>query len=270
MNGASIERVQISRQRRYQRLAFAGAHLGDLAFVQRDAAHQLHVVGAFATSPARCLAYGGKGFRQQRIQGRAIVQTLLELGGSGGEFLGAKRLHGRLKRANALDNAPHALQLAGISRAEDLANNAGNHLGALGSTNRPSILLLARPNANRRSAIAVVGNRPSFVRRWHSYLATSRQPFAFAIAERDLAIDSARRSLPPSRPPSQADVEQREQQVRRPEPQREPDVGHNCEAGNGKREEGDNKPPENRLGHPLKPEVGLVVETGKTFDQVHS
>ena len=37
------ERVQVDRQRRHQRLAFAGAHLGDLALVQRHAADELHV-----------------------------------------------------------------------------------------------------------------------------------------------------------------------------------------------------------------------------------
>ena len=37
------QRVQIARQRRHQRLAFAGLHLGDLARVQHHAADQLHV-----------------------------------------------------------------------------------------------------------------------------------------------------------------------------------------------------------------------------------
>ena len=38
------QRVQIERQRRDERLAFAGRHFGDLAEVQLDAAHELHVV----------------------------------------------------------------------------------------------------------------------------------------------------------------------------------------------------------------------------------
>ncbi len=37
------ERVEIHRQCRHQRLAFAGFHLGDVAFVQHHAADQLHV-----------------------------------------------------------------------------------------------------------------------------------------------------------------------------------------------------------------------------------
>ena len=38
------QRVQVQRQRRDERLAFAGRHLRDLAEVQLDAAHELHVV----------------------------------------------------------------------------------------------------------------------------------------------------------------------------------------------------------------------------------
>ena len=37
------QRVEVRRQRRDERLAFAGAHFGDLAVVQRHAADQLHV-----------------------------------------------------------------------------------------------------------------------------------------------------------------------------------------------------------------------------------
>ena len=43
VNAVPGQRVQIARQRRHQRLAFAGLHLGDLALVQHHAAHQLHV-----------------------------------------------------------------------------------------------------------------------------------------------------------------------------------------------------------------------------------
>ena len=42
------ERVEVDRQRRDERLAFAGAHLGDLALVQHHAADQLHVELAHA------------------------------------------------------------------------------------------------------------------------------------------------------------------------------------------------------------------------------
>ncbi len=37
------KRIQVQGQRRYQRLAFTGLHLGDLAAMQNDAAHDLDV-----------------------------------------------------------------------------------------------------------------------------------------------------------------------------------------------------------------------------------
>jgi hypothetical protein len=37
------QRVEVDRQRRHQRLALAGAHLGDLAVVQHHAADELDV-----------------------------------------------------------------------------------------------------------------------------------------------------------------------------------------------------------------------------------
>src|ERR1043165_6492053 len=43
VHAAPGQRVEIDRKRRDQRLAFAGLHLGDLAFVQDHAADQLHV-----------------------------------------------------------------------------------------------------------------------------------------------------------------------------------------------------------------------------------
>ena len=52
VDAAPGERVQVDRQRRDERLAFAGAHLGDVAFVQHLAAHDLHVEVAHAQDRA--------------------------------------------------------------------------------------------------------------------------------------------------------------------------------------------------------------------------
>ena len=43
MRAATGERVEIERQRRDQRLAFAGGHFRDPAAVQHDSADQLHI-----------------------------------------------------------------------------------------------------------------------------------------------------------------------------------------------------------------------------------
>ena len=62
------ERIQVDGQRRDQRLALAGAHLGDLAVVQHHAADQLHVEGAQAHGAARRLARGRKGLGQDVVE----------------------------------------------------------------------------------------------------------------------------------------------------------------------------------------------------------
>jgi hypothetical protein len=63
------DRVQVRRQRRHQGLALTGAHLGDVAQVQRGAAHDLHVEVTLAEDPLRRLAHGGEGLgiRSSRV-----------------------------------------------------------------------------------------------------------------------------------------------------------------------------------------------------------
>ena len=46
MGAAPLERVEVQRQRRHQRLALAGLHLGDPSLVEHDAPDELHVVVA--------------------------------------------------------------------------------------------------------------------------------------------------------------------------------------------------------------------------------
>ncbi len=65
---ATGQRVQVERQRGNQGLAFAGAHLGDLALVQDDPADQLHVVGTLPDGAFGSFAHRCEGFRQDFIQ----------------------------------------------------------------------------------------------------------------------------------------------------------------------------------------------------------
>ena len=62
------ERVEVGRQRRDQRLALTGLHLGDVAEVQRGAAHELHVVVALAERAPRGLADDGERLGQQVVE----------------------------------------------------------------------------------------------------------------------------------------------------------------------------------------------------------
>ena len=83
MRAAAGERVQIKRQRRDERLAFAGRHFRDPAAVQNDAADQLHIEVHHVPGhrliadresllplgqPARRVFHHGEGFRQNLIE----------------------------------------------------------------------------------------------------------------------------------------------------------------------------------------------------------
>jgi hypothetical protein len=75
------QRVEVGGERGDQRLAFAGAHLGDLALVEHRAADQLHVEVTHAQRALARLADNGKGLRLDRFQRFALGQTLAELRG---------------------------------------------------------------------------------------------------------------------------------------------------------------------------------------------
>ena len=71
MNALARQRIEVRRQGRHEGLALAGAHLGDLALVQRHAADQLHVEMAHAQRAARRLADHREGLGKQGIESRA-------------------------------------------------------------------------------------------------------------------------------------------------------------------------------------------------------
>ena len=91
VDAAAGERVEIDRQRRDQRLAFAGLHLGNLAVVQHHAADHLHVEMALAERALGGLAHGGESRHQDVVERLAVGELLLE-------FVGARaqRLVGEL------------------------------------------------------------------------------------------------------------------------------------------------------------------------------
>ena len=78
VHAAAGQRIEIDRQRRDQRLALAGLHLGDAAFVQDHAADQLHVEVPLTDRPLGRLAYGGEGRHQQVVERCALGELLLE------------------------------------------------------------------------------------------------------------------------------------------------------------------------------------------------
>ena len=127
VHALAFERVQVDRQRRDQGLALAGRHLGDLALVEDDAAHELHVVVALAEGALRRFPRDGEGLDQQVLQRLACFDPPLELPGLGPELVVAQRLQRFLEVVDGADLAGVRLDDALVDRAEEFL---GDDLGA--------------------------------------------------------------------------------------------------------------------------------------------
>ena len=114
------ERVEVDRQRRDEGLAFAGAHLGDVAFVQRLAAHDLHVEVAHPQGALAGLADDREGLGQQGVElrlerrlaflgivadARALLEARFELDGLGAQLVVGERRDRRFERVDAVGRA---------------------------------------------------------------------------------------------------------------------------------------------------------------------
>ena len=89
----AFERVQVCRQRRDQRLAFAGLHLGDLAGVQHHAADQLHVEVPHVQHALASFAYHRERFDEKVVYRLTGGDTRTELLGLIPELFVGERLH---------------------------------------------------------------------------------------------------------------------------------------------------------------------------------
>ena len=99
VRAATGERVQVERLRRDERLPFAGLHLGDVALVEDDAAHQLHVEEADADRALERLPHGRERLEEDVVDVLAVLDPLLELDRLGGELFVAELLELGLERA---------------------------------------------------------------------------------------------------------------------------------------------------------------------------
>ncbi len=75
------EPVQVERLHGDERLALTGLHLGDVALVQDDPAHQLDVEEPRADVALERLANGRVRLEEQVLERLAVLEALLELGG---------------------------------------------------------------------------------------------------------------------------------------------------------------------------------------------
>ena len=79
VRAAPGEAVEVEREARDERLALAGLHLGDVALVQDDSAHQLHVEHALIRGALTGLADGRERLEDELVEALAVLEPLPEL-----------------------------------------------------------------------------------------------------------------------------------------------------------------------------------------------
>ena len=121
------QRVEIDRQRGDQGFAFAGLHLGDVAFVQHHAADQLDVEMALAEGTLGRLAHGGESRHQDVIEGLAFGELLAEFGGAGFQRLVRQGGDLGLQRVDGVDAGLISLDPPVVGGAEKLAGERADH-----------------------------------------------------------------------------------------------------------------------------------------------
>src|SRR5262249_12293689 len=82
VHAAAGEGVEVDRKGRDQRFAFAGFHLGDLAFVENYAANELDIEVALPKGAFGGLTNGGERRHQDVVEYLSVSQLLLELVGA--------------------------------------------------------------------------------------------------------------------------------------------------------------------------------------------
>ena len=97
VDAAPFERARVDRQRRDERLAFAGLHLGDASLVEHLTAHDLHVEVTHAERALAGLAHDREDLGQHRVERFALLEPALELRRLGLQLGVGERRHLRLR-----------------------------------------------------------------------------------------------------------------------------------------------------------------------------
>ena len=102
VDAVAVERVEVARQGGDERLALTGLHLGDVAEVQRDAAHDLDVEVALAEHALGGLPDRGERLGHQVVERLSRLEPLAELLRHAPQFLVAHRGELVLERVHLL------------------------------------------------------------------------------------------------------------------------------------------------------------------------
>ena len=119
MDAAPRERVEVQRLHGDERLALAGLHLGDVAFVEDDPAHQLDVEEPDAERALERLADGSVGLEDQLLERLPVLVPLLELDSLRRELGVGQRLVLGLEAPDVRGVRLELLEPAALAHAED-------------------------------------------------------------------------------------------------------------------------------------------------------
>ncbi len=114
------ERVQVERRARDERLALTRLHLGDVALVQDDAAHQLDVEEPLPRFPLARLTHGGERLVEHVVERLAVLDPLPELRGLGEQLGVGEPDEVGLERGDVRGLLRQALEAPALTDAEDL------------------------------------------------------------------------------------------------------------------------------------------------------
>ena len=147
VDAAAGERVEIDRERRDQRLAFAGLHLGNLAFVQDHAADQLHVEMALADGALGRLAHGRERRHQDVVERLALGEFLLEGFGARAKLVVGELDQLRLERIDGVHPRLILAHAPVVGGAEKLAGDSADHCGSIPCLRQAADAAIRRGNA---------------------------------------------------------------------------------------------------------------------------
>ena len=112
VDALSLQGVQVTGQHGDEGLALAGLHLGNAPLVEHQPADELHRKGLHAQHAPGRLPGGGKGLRQQVVQGLSLLQPPPEFRGLGLELLVAQRTVLVLQGEDPVHDGAELFQLA--------------------------------------------------------------------------------------------------------------------------------------------------------------
>ena len=120
----AFERVGVEGQRGDEGLALTGPHLGDMALVQSETAHELHVEMSLPEGPLRGLADRGEDLGEDVVERFAFRQALAKACRALGELLVAPLLELRLELVDARGDLAELAKLAfvGVEQPADEAH----------------------------------------------------------------------------------------------------------------------------------------------------